>query len=142
MIPSLPGIRLFVKRGRNCRKAAVLYASGGLSVPGILRLYSASTQKISIQNLRKSAAHVPIMGIIFTPWGADGSCARDWRGAEQTRCMATTGVHASGPVRESAEPRKARFFAGQKMRPKKVLKKTPISVSSFQVEVLYRRRQG
>jgi hypothetical protein len=31
--------------------------------------------------------------------------------------VATAGGHATGPEREDAEPRKARFFAEQKMRP-------------------------
>jgi hypothetical protein len=36
---------------------------------------------------------------------------------------ASVGGHAAGPERVSAEPRKARFFAEQKMRPNEVLKK-------------------
>jgi hypothetical protein len=44
-----------------------------------------------------------------------------WRGAEQPRRRATEGGQAPGPERESAEPRKARFFAEQKMRPKIIL---------------------
>jgi hypothetical protein len=69
--------------------------------------YSASTQKMSIQNLRKSVAKLSIIGIMSTSWGA-GICARDWRGAER--------------LRKRRNPRKARFFAKQKMRPNEVLK--------------------
>jgi hypothetical protein len=36
-----------------------------------------------------------------------------------------------------AEPRKARFFAEQKMRPNEVLKKFPLSVNVLQAEALY-----
>jgi hypothetical protein len=43
----------------------------------------------------------------LTPEGG-ANCARDWRG------LATA---QPGPERVSAEPRKARFFAEQKMRP-------------------------
>jgi hypothetical protein len=68
-----------------------------------------------VQNLRKSVAKLSIIGIIFTPWGADGSCARDWRG------LATALV--PGPERTGAELRKARFFVEQKMRPNEVVKK-------------------
>jgi hypothetical protein len=42
--------------------------------------------------------------------------------------MATTGGPAPGPERETPEPRKARFFAEQKMRPSEVLKKPSSSV--------------
>jgi hypothetical protein len=52
--------------------------------------HSASAQKISMQNLRESAVHVPMMGIVFALWMnlshnrntnlLAGSCARDWRG--------------------------------------------------------------
>jgi hypothetical protein len=57
-----------------------------------------------------------------TPWGA-GIRARDWRGAERPR--------------KRRNPRKARFFAEQKMRPNEVLKKPLTSVNSFWVEALY-----
>jgi hypothetical protein len=40
---------------------------------------------------------------------------------------------ATGPER-TAEPRKARFFAEQKMRPNEILKKPPVSVNSLQAE--------
>jgi hypothetical protein len=39
---------------------------------------------------------------------APGSCARDWRGAQQPRSEGTARPGAEGPERESAEPRKAR----------------------------------
>jgi hypothetical protein len=71
-------------------------------------------QKISIQNLRKFVAKLSIIGIIFTPWGADGSCARDFF------------LDGGGGLVTSVEPRKARFLAEQKMRPNKVVKKPPI----------------
>jgi hypothetical protein len=41
---------------------------------------------------------------------APGSCARDWRGAQQPRSGGTR-PGAEGPERVSAKPRKARFFA-------------------------------
>jgi hypothetical protein len=50
-------------------------------------------------------------GATLTPACRGAKRARDWRGAKQPRRIAT------GPERVSAEPRKARFFAEQKMRP-------------------------
>jgi hypothetical protein len=77
-------------------------------------------------SISKTVAHVSIMGIMLTPWGAWGqavaasgghrNCARDWRGAEQPRRLAASG-QTLGPERVSAEPRKARFSAQPKMRP-------------------------
>jgi hypothetical protein len=69
-----------------------------------------------------------IIGIMLTLWGVWGqavaasgghrNCARDWRGG------ATAGGHRP---RKRRNPRKARFFAQQKMRPN----------NTFQGEVLY-----
>jgi hypothetical protein len=73
------------------------------------------------------------MGIMLTPLGtwmqsvaASGghrNCARDWRGAERPR--------------KRRNPRKARFFAEQKMRPNEVLSESHIFVNSLQEEALY-----
>ncbi|MDR1149151.1 MAG: hypothetical protein LBK66_11025, partial [Spirochaetaceae bacterium] len=75
-----------------------------------------------------------IIGIMLTPWGAGGSCAREresasriyfWSFALQNSTPGSTANAAAqgiGGVRSShgvagAWPRKARFFAEQKMRP-------------------------
>jgi hypothetical protein len=65
----------------------------------------------------KNGGNVSIVGIMLTTWGAWGQAmaarsghhnrARDWRGAERSR--------------KGRNPRKARFFAEQKMRPNNAL---------------------
>jgi hypothetical protein len=111
--------------------------------------YSASTQKSIIS---KSVTNVSIIGIMLTPkeapplgglgykpWppaGGHRTCARDlaitcgncFRGAEQPRRLAG--------ARKRGAP-ESRFFAEQKIRPNEVLKKSLISVNSFQGEALY-----
>jgi hypothetical protein len=66
---------------------------------------------------------LPALGTVagdrLTP-GGGADCARDWRDAKQSRRMDTYGGQMPGPERESAESRKARFFAEQKMRPNAV----------------------
>jgi hypothetical protein len=78
-----------------------------------------------------------INGIMLTPWGAWGqpwprsghrNCAKDWRGAERPQRRAT-----GQALRRN--PRKAWFFAEQKMRPDEVLKRLFIFL---QEEALYR----
>jgi hypothetical protein len=72
----------------------------------------------------------PLGGVgdrLWPPGGGHRKRARDWRGAEQPRRRAACG-QAAGPERGSAEPRKARFFAQQKMRPNEVL---PVSYVFF-----------
>jgi hypothetical protein len=71
--------------------------------------YSASTQKIPIQKrwlMCRSWGLCSPFGVLGDkPWppGGHRNCARDWRGAERPR--------------KRRNPRKARFFAEQKMRP-------------------------
>jgi hypothetical protein len=68
---------------------------------------------------------VPPLGVLgFKPWplGGHRNCAKDWRGAERPR--------------KRRNPRKARFFAEQKMRPNEVLPESHNFVNSFQIETL------
>jgi hypothetical protein len=75
---------------------------------------------------------VLIKGIMPTPWGdLDAIRGRQQRtpqprkGIGGVRSSHGAGPHsgqATGPERGSAEPRKARFFAQQKMRPNEILK--------------------
>jgi hypothetical protein len=98
-----------------------------------LKRYSASTQK-SINS--KSVTNVSIMGIMLTPkevpplgvlgyklWppAADTATAQGIGGVRSSHGVWPQRGQTLGPERVSAEPRKARFFAKQKMRPNEVM---------------------
>jgi hypothetical protein len=86
------------------------------------------------------------MGIALTPRGAWGQAVAARGRAPQPRtgaqilriCFWRGGATAGGHrPRKRRNPRKARFFAKQKMRPNEVLKKSFISVNALQGETLY-----
>jgi hypothetical protein len=95
--------------------------------------------------------NVPVigMGIALTPWGAWGQAVAAGRTLQLRKGLEgfshgvwPHGGQTLGPERGSAEPRKARFFAKQKMRPNEVLKSLLyLSVHSLQMKTLYCLRQ-